>query len=186
MSDKQKKQEHATWEALHDVHDSIVNALKESSTNMMGVYSTKGLASFIRGDKNEVRISIYGLARDRKVFDKELREIKQSYADKKGIIGGDAVDEDDARQARLLDLAQERGGEDGALGIGRHAKHGDVRGRKRRPDRAKVFRPAHDVDGGPVLSHEAKGADRGDTLNRERLASAVVKSDERLHKGGLA
>ena len=95
MTDKQKKQEHATWEALHDVHDSIVNALKESSTNMMGVYSTKGLASFIRGDKNEVRISIYGLARDRKVFDKELREIKQSYADKKGIIGGDAVDEDD-------------------------------------------------------------------------------------------
>ena len=56
MTDKQKKQEHATWEALHDVHDSIVNALKESSTNMMGVYSTKGLASIYRDWETQIKI----------------------------------------------------------------------------------------------------------------------------------
>jgi hypothetical protein len=84
-----------TWENLAAVHDSIITALKNSSTNLMGVYSTKGLAQFIRGDKNEVRVSMYGIARDRKYFDKELKEIAKQYEGRTGPIGqGDELDEE--------------------------------------------------------------------------------------------
>lgn len=104
MTTEKKSDQQATWEDLQDVHNSITSALKNSSTNMMAVYSVKGLSSYIRGDKDEVRISIYGLARDRKAFDNELREIKQAYEGRTGIIGGTDPDDLEAIDEHRLAL----------------------------------------------------------------------------------
>jgi len=102
-------------------------------------------------------------------------------------VGGiGLVDEDDRRDPGLFDHPQIGRGQHRGFGVGRHAKHRCVGRGERGTDRCEVFRPARDVDRGPVFIHETERTNSGNARHVERLARLPIETDQCFDECGLA